>query len=517
MVRPLAAPVLILSLAVAACVPARLERLSEKITRTDESGPDLSRALEGAGDEAAKRSLGRWIESVHRTGGWQEPIAAGGGRYSVRFHRGGPGIYSPAYFEKLEPADRYEVAGLKHHRTPGEGVPLTGRRANQGREAVERWYPPEAITRAVTAVAVPGPERNGVRQVEIRLYDRLKTETAFLKGKRRTLAADFTVPWATLLQDTRQLARTSITSVIRRDSGRKAGFALLQEYDPKRTPLILVHGLFSTPLAWAELTNELWADPAVRGRYQIWHYLYPTNPPPLYSARVMRGQLDELRRFLDPEGDDPAMQRTVVVAHSMGGLLSKSLAVEPRDAFWDAVFTRPLDSLNLTPAEHATLEEAFFWEPRAHVDRIVFCSVPFRGSTWAGSWLGRFGSLFVAPSDSFQGFFKELEKKNPGMLQPDYRSLTGGKITSIVGLSPRQRSMEIFDRLPLIPGTAGHVITGSRDLFVAPSSSSLPGAESALEVPSGHGSFHHPQAIAEIRRILALPPARKDWTRAEAR
>jgi hypothetical protein len=192
----------------------------------------------------------------------------------------------------------------------------------------------------------------------------------------------------------------------------------------------------------------------------------------------------------------------------MGGLLSKSLAVDPKDAFWDAVFTKPIDQLNLTQSQHKTLDEAFYWKPRTHVDRIIFCSVPFRGSTLAGSWVGRLGSVFVARSDSFQGFFREVEKKNPEMLQPDYKSLTGGKVTSIAGLTPHSRSMDIFDKLPLIPRTAGHVISGSRDLFVASSSSSLPDAESSLEVPSGHGSFHHPQAIAEIRRILALPPAR---------
>jgi pimeloyl-ACP methyl ester carboxylesterase len=505
-VKLLAALILVLSFAVTACVPAKLERLSEKVTRQESRSADLARAFDGANDEAAKRSLGRWIEQVHRERKFSGSIAEGG--YLVRFDRKAQGIYDPAYFDRLEPADRYKVTGLKHHHTEGAGVPMTGHRTNQSSDPIEKWYPPEAITRAVTAVAIPGARQKGVRNVEIRLYDRLKTENVVIAGKRQTLAADFTVPWAALLENTRALARTSITSVIRQDSGRKAGFALLQEYDPHRTPLILVHGLLSTPLAWAELTNELWADPQVRQRYQIWHYLYPTNPPPLYSARVMRGQLDELRKSLDPSGKDPAMQRTVVVAHSMGGLLSKSLAVDPKDAFWDAVFTRPLDSLDLTPAQHATLDEAFYWKPRTHVDRIIFCSVPFRGSTWAGSWVGRFGSLLVAPNHAFQDFFVEVEKKNPGMLQPDYQTLTGGKLTSIGGLSPKQRSMEIFDRLPLIPGTAGHVITGSRDLFVAPSSSSLPGAESALEVPSGHGSFHHPQAIAEIRRILALPPAR---------
>lgn len=504
--RRIATSLFVLSLAVTSCVPARLERLSERITKSEATASDLARAFDGANDEAAKRSLGRWIEQRRREGHTGGAITEGSHR--VSFRHGGDGLYDPAYFDRLEPTDHYEVTGLEHHRTEGIGVPMTGYRENKGKEPVEKWYPPEAITRVITAVAVPGRTKGGVREVEIRLYDRLKTETLVVAGKRQVLAGDFTVPFAALLENTQALARTSITSVIRRDSGRKAGFALLQEYDPRRTPLILVHGLFSTPLAWAELSNELWSDPEVRQRYQLWHYLYPTNPPALYSARVMRGQLDELRRSLDPSGRDPAMQRTVVVAHSMGGLLSKSLAVDPKDAFWDAVFTRPIDRLNLTPQEHKTLDEAFYWKPRTHVDRIIFCSVPFRGSTWAGSWVGRFGSLFVAPSDSFQGFFRDLEKKNPGMLQPGYKSLTGSKVTSISGLTPHQRSMEIFDQLPLVPGTAGHVITGSRDMFVAPSSSSLPDAESSLEVPAGHGSFHHPKAIAEIRRILALPPAR---------
>ena len=492
----------------AACAPARLQRLSERAFHSHVATGDLERAFEGASDEGANRSLGRWIEQAQRDGSFKAPVTVDGGRYVVRFHPGGEGIFAPGYFDRLEPADRFKVVGLKDHREEGIGVPMTGHRANKGAEPVERYYPPEAITRAVTAVAIQGPMRNGARQIEIRLMNRMKAESIVIAGKRQPLAGDFTVPWASLLENTRALASTGITSVIRQNSGREAGFAMLQEYDPNRTPLILIHGLFSTPLAWAELTNELWADPAVRQRYQIWHYLYPTNPPALYSARVMRGKLDEMRHFLDPDGKDPAMQRTVIVAHSMGGLLAKSLVVDPRDAFWDAAFTRPLSSLDLTPQERSTLKEAFYWKPRTHVDRIVFCSVPFRGSTFAASWIGRLGNLFVAPSHSFQDFFRRVEKKNPGMLQPEYRGLTASKVTSIGALSPKQRSMEIFDRLPIIRGTAVHVITGSHDHFVADSSSSVPGAESSLVVPSGHGSFHHPLAIAEIRRILALPPAR---------
>jgi pimeloyl-ACP methyl ester carboxylesterase len=491
---------ILLALAVAACAPARLERTAERPRHAASFSSDLHRAFGGANDPGAKRALGDWLESAPRS-------ASRVDGYLVRFHPGGDGLFAPAYFDRLEPASHYEVKGLNHHQVDGIGVPLVGYRENRHQQPVERWYPPEAITRAVTAIAVPGPVKGDQRTVEIRLYDRLEHESVVLGGKPQPLAGDFTVPFAALLEKAKPLARSGITAVIRRRSPRESGFALLEEYDPRRTPIICIHGLFSTPLAWAELTNELWADPAIRRRYQVWHYLYPTNSPALYSARVMRGQLDELRKFLDPGGNDPAMQRSVVIAHSNGGLLAKSLAVDPRNAFWDAVFTRPLLSLNLTRGERRTLDEAFYWKPRTQVDRIIFCSVPFRGSNWANSWLGRFGQRFVAQDDKFQGFFRQIESKNPGMLQPAYQSLTQGKITSVVALSPKGRSMEIFDRLPLVPGTAGHVITGSRDLFVAPSSSSLPGAESSLDVPSGHGSFHHPQAIAEIKRILMLPEA----------
>jgi pimeloyl-ACP methyl ester carboxylesterase len=491
--------VLILCLFLAACAPARLQRVAVRSQPSTTAATDLARAFGGATDAAAKRSLGKWIEKNHTSHPPESPPG-----FRVTFHPGGPGIFAPCYFDRLEPAEHYDVRGLNHHREAGIGVPMIGFRENRGREPVEKWYPPEGITRVVTAVAVPGP----AGRVEIRLMDRMHTGTVLIAGKRQPLAADFTVPFTRLLEKTGPLLAAGFTSTVRAKADREAGFVLMESYDPDRTPLILIHGLFSTPLAWAELTNDLWSEPEVRQRYQIWHYLYPTNPPALYSARVMRGKLDELRGFLDPGGNDPAMRRSVVIGHSMGGLLAKSLAVEPRDAFWDAVFTRPFDSLDLTPAQRRTLGEAFFWKPRGNVDRVVFCSVPFRGSRIASSWIGKLGSAIIAPSSEFQDFFREIERKNPGVIQPDYAELTWGKVTSVKTLSPGQRSMKIFDQLPLVGGTAAHVITGSMDHVVQRSSATLSGAESILEVPAGHGSFHHPKAVAEIIRILKLPPAR---------
>lgn len=486
---------------VTACVPARLETVLAGKRANAIIPSDLSNALDGAQDAAAKRSLGNWIAENFKASPPSSPAG-----YQVNFAITGPGVYLPGYFDRLEPTFRYKVTGLKNHSIDGIGVPLTGIRENRHRGPVEKWYPPEGVTRAVTAVAVPGSTHNRVRRVEIRLIDRNHTETY---GKYPAdLAGNFTVPYAALLTKAGSLDLSGITAIFSIMPNRKPAFYLLATYDPNRTPVIFIHGLISTPLAWAELTNELWAVPEIRRRYQIWHYLYPTNPPALYSARIMRGQLDELRHFLDPAGNNPAMQRTVLVTHSMGGLLGKTLAIEPKGAFWDAVFTRPLSSMNVTPAERDTLIEAFYWKPRGNVDRIIFCSVPFRGSNLAISWIGRFITAFIAPSREFEDFFREVGRKNPGIYQPDYVSLAKGKVTSVTTLAPHMKSMEILDQVPLTLGTKVHIITGSMDFVVNRSSATVADAESNIEVPAGHGSFHHPKAIAEIIRILKLPDAR---------
>ena len=212
-------------------------------------------------------------------------------------------MFLPDYFDELTPADRFTVTRLPQHRRAGVGVALLGLRENRHLEAIERHYPPEAITRPVTALAEVETRPDGTRAIRIRLFSALYHESALVDGRPQTLAADFSVPWVALLERAGALRGSWLTGLLDSQPKREAQLYLMEPYDPRKTPLLLVHGLIATPAAWAETTNQLWADPAARRRYQVWHYHYPTSAPWLvvptgHRAFEHPAAVAEIRRIL---------------------------------------------------------------------------------------------------------------------------------------------------------------------------------------------------------------------------
>ncbi len=434
--------------------------------------------------------------------------------YQVRFE-GDPGQPDPLhYFDDIQATSGFKITRIKHHQRPGIGAPLIALRENKHREPVENYFPTEAISRPLTAVAEAGPIHHGVRQVRIRLLCSLQNETVSVRGKPMPLAADFSMPWASALSRTGRLQQSAILDMLTRTPKRSAQLYLMEPYDPHKEPLIMIHGLLSTPLAWASLSNDLWGDEAIRRRYQIWHFLYNTSAPALYSARLLRGQLKELRFLLDPEGDDPAMQRTTLVTHSMGGLIGKALVVTPGDAFWKAAFKVPHETLKLPPEDRAVLNDAFEWQPDRTIHRILFICTPHRGSDFADNPAGRIGSWITRPPTQFQEFFRRVSRDNPGVFTPAYVALGQGRLDSVSALSPRQPTLRILASLPFPKRVTTHSLIGDRgrpgplakssDGIVPYSSSHLESAASELVLPTGHGAFRHPAALPEILRILKL-------------
>ncbi len=489
------------------------------------SGEDLGQLLELAladsGSAHSSHHLAHFVEEWKNqvgqsdTGELTATDGEGNGRkYRVRFD-GSHGAFPLSYFDELSPAVDYEVKKIPHYERDGVGAPLVALRENRQETAIEKHYPPEAITRPITAVARKGEIVGGVQEVEIQLLCPLmESEVRLEDGKSHPLAADFTVPWAALLARAGDLAKSRYRDPLKRNPTREPRLYLMEHYDPKKEPLIMIHGLFDSPLVWAKLSNELWNDDDIRNRYQIWHYLYNTSAPALYSGRLLQNQLREIRPLLDPTGKDPAMQSTTVIAHSMGSIVTRRLITEPGNAFWDAAFTRSIDSLELSASDRADLEQAFFWEPERHVKRVIYVAASHLGSDHADNFFGRLGRSIVKPPGQFKEFYARISSANPGAFTEAYAALGEGKLDSVGALSPKKPSLPILASLPNSHAVAEHSIIGNRgkpgpieqssDGIVEYWSSHIDRAVSEKIVPYDHYAIDHEETVVEIKRILKL-------------
>lgn len=427
----------------------------------------------------------------------------------------GSGMWDPSYFDRLLPADELEVRGLRNHYSRhGLGTPLVAVRENRRLEPLDNYLPPEGIIRAATAVLVFEPHEGrypgGDRRVSIRCYNPLETTEVEVGGLAVPLAADFTTPYAFLASQaefTKSLLRSE-------KSWSHLGLFLVEPYDPDKIPVVMIHGLRSTPLAWLDLTNDVRGDPVLRGAYQVWHYTYPTTVPYLYIGSLLRDSLEELQRLLDPAGDDRAFRSMVVVGHSLGGLVARTLVTDPGTRLWSRLMqVGPKARLAGDPGDLERLRKILLFKPVAAVDRVVFVATPHGGSGMAASFIGRLGSALASLPDDFQGFVQRLSEANPGALRPEMeRAFRKGGSTSIRSLSPDHPMLRTLASLPIADGVHYHTILGDRgspdeprstDGFVPHASSSIPGAESKRIIyGAGHDVYAHPLAITEVKRIL---------------
>jgi pimeloyl-ACP methyl ester carboxylesterase len=89
------------------------------------------------------------------------------------------------------------------------------------------------------------------------------------------------------------------------------GIYFLEPYDPRRTPVLFVHGAAGSPQDWRYAMEHL--DPR---RYQPWFAFYPSGSRLEATAQALNEGVKLLH-------DRYGFQRLHVVAHSMGGLMSR--------------------------------------------------------------------------------------------------------------------------------------------------------------------------------------------------
>jgi len=254
----------------------------------------------------------------------------------------------------------------------------------------------------------------------LELYDSLAQSAIEVAGRRVPLESDLSTPLAYFLNQPQfQDSQLSTLGLLNPGEAEELqGLYMLEPYDPDKMPVVMVHGLWSSPVTWMEMFNDLRSDPLVREHYQFWFYLYPSGQPFWFSGTQMREDLAMMRRTLDPERRHPALDQMVLVGHSMGGLVSKLQSVESADAFWRTMSDRPFAELNADPDTVRSLAGMFYFRPNPSVRRVVTLGTPHRGSEFANEvtrWLGQ--KLITLPAKMLEGR-NQLIARNRGFFRP---------------------------------------------------------------------------------------------------
>jgi pimeloyl-ACP methyl ester carboxylesterase len=407
----------------------------------------------------------------------------------------------------------HEMGLRNEYKIAGKGTPLVVYTKNRRSTPKERHYPSSGIVLGITAVKEARPGQVPL----LKLYDAFDPAVARSSTGPDPIAANYTSPLAVLFSHARKVAGSSLVSFMSPDNPRFAtGIYLIHPYDPNKIPILFVHGLLGTPLSWQNLTNDLCSDPKILEHYQPWFFLYPTGQPVLESSAQLREDLEATQRLFDPSGSAVASHHVVVVAHSMGGLLAHTLVSDSRDALWNVFATKPLNSLTLPADDRDLMQKYFFFQHQTSIDRVIFLSVPHRGSSLAGGVVGSIGNRLIRHSKDPARALKELAAENPGVLDPYYARVNArGGPTSLYSIAPN----------PLLSGLAAlpikvpfHSIIGNLGVDLGPDSTDglvtyrsahLEGAESEKVIPAGHYLMANPETVAEIKRILEENIARR--------
>ena len=139
-----------------------------------------------------------------------------------------------------------------------------------------------------------------------------------------------------------------------------------------RKSVVLVHGLDDPGKVWQNLAPAL-----IKEKFNVWLMHYPNDQPVVASARLFFEEFKELRQA--------GIQRISIVAHSMGGLVSREMLTNPEIAYQQAAIDSQVPEVNSltmvgTPNHGSQLARfRVFAEVRDHLARLQ------KGEA---SWLG---------------------------------------------------------------------------------------------------------------------------------
>lgn len=421
-------------------------------------------------------------------------------------------VLTPEQLGDFEFVSDYELKNLRNrHTTSGLGVPVIAmRNQTQKPEPVERYYTKGMSFPATVVLKFPNgtPTARADRTIRLQVYDPNSSDGLMAGHRMLPLETDVSTPLARYLTN-RDLSLLDTWAFLRPDRASSLeGLYMVQPYDPERIPVLMVHGVWSSPMTWMEMFNELQADPEIRRRYQFWFYLYPTGEPIAFSAAALREELIQVRNDCDPYRRNDRLDEMVVVGHSMGGLISQMLTLDSGDRLWNSVSSKPVDQINVSPDQKSEIQRVFFFQSNPSIDRIVTIACPYGGSSLSNRftrWLS--GSFVWLPAQTYE-LTKVIFDQNELSW---WQRMTAPK-TSLDSLTKKSAVLQLISDSVVPAGVHHHNIVGVRrgsnidtwtDGVVNFRSAHRDRVDSEKVVKAGHSEIlRSPETVAEVRRVL---------------
>ena len=442
------------------------------------------------------------------------------------------GDWSKHQFEKFELVDDYVAEGIdNHYRTYGLGVPLIGV-CNSENEGIPggQYYPPSLTVPLTGFCEITNQStEGGRRRAVLKLLNPLEKTIVQHHGMTIPLESDLTTPLAYHLNN--PLLDSSLLATATLLDGELAdgihGMYMLSPFDPNKIPVVMVHGIWSSPVTWAHMFNDLRAIPEIHKHYQFWFYSYPTGQPFWISGRQMREDLARIRQELDPQRKSAALDDMVLIGHSMGGLVSQLQVINSGNQFWERLVSdRPFSELQGDNEKLQLLRDTFFFRANPSVDRVVMIGTPNHGSSVANAATRYIGQkLFTLPT-TLTNDFANIVHQNHNILGDGTILTTSTSVDALAETSPIFQVMDTAERSPSVKynNIIGQVprknLLSSKstpsegDGIVAVTSARTRHASSEIIVPAEHTVIHqHPQCILEVRKILTSNLVEKNLIR----
>ena len=236
-------------------------------------------------------------------------------------------------------------------------------------------------------------------ELDIHLYNPYRSENASILGDDYPLAANFSAGYGLWLAENQLDGVGYLNLITRQKEANLPKLFMLEPYDPDKRVIIMLHGLASSPATWVNLTNDIFNDDKLRDNYQVWQIFYPTNLPILENRYQIQNLLESTYKQTDPKGQNLASKNSVIISHSMGGIIARMMLSDDNlannlDALDDKNLIgnssqRQVDAMLKQALTNQKLRNRFELNALPQVDTAVFLSSPFRGTDYADRWFTR--------------------------------------------------------------------------------------------------------------------------------